>query len=522
MLSTSAGTRWPTEEEIAVERDWYTDLPQAIYSTDGGVWTVTELGDRKINQLRVSGNLLYSLSTTEGADGAVAAEYLTSSDGGKSWDGTALPFGALTPDAAFGGHASEHSTYQLVTSDNVQLAVRMTYWDLDYDWLSAQFDLAQDQWPEIVGATVVVRDWSQCNLFYEELNGDQERQVAELIGSGMAEDDARIQVYGDEGSDSYAPTTTVAPADEAVASDSTTPPTTVESVSAESTFIVGGGEPVEPPECSDPPVIQEKSLAELGLAGFNGGTQTTITALRSTDGQTWTPAEVPGDYVYAAGSVFLSEDYPDQTINGDIDPAIAEESGYLAPTVFVSTDGLNWTETDATEQGYYREMKASLNGKFSSFTARYDEPTASETQADGTYLSRGELIFGQSSDGISWSDTVIASFADTESGSTWPLIQEVGPLGVLVVLQHADYSQQAEESGPDDYSYDRYFDTISYTVRYSQDGVTWQTVDVEAPPRSQITWGFVTGDAIGLTYQTGMGQGVGQTKTSTILLTPER
>lgn len=474
VLSTSPGARWPDPSTVE-ETGYYEELPQAIYSTsDGETWKVTELGDRTFGSLSLSNGVLYGLTTSETASGGVVYEYLSSPDGGETWNGAEIPIPGPASGEAWARSVPSTSA-AVVSTDAAHLAVIRTWWEPDWAWFLAQFGLDETttNWPEFTDDSVIIRDYSACEEQTRRNDAQQDARLQELLASGMTEDEA-YRTMDEESSSIVEPVTPTAPptTDGVVATDYYPDEATAAA-------------------CENPPNLQEKSFAELGIEGNPSGPGDR-SVFRSTDGINWVPLDAPGDQIYAAGNRFYSQTWD-------------EENPY-ATTVHSSVDGLEWTEIVIADN-LWREFKAPLNGQITSFATR------SEGSAEGD-PELSELIFGRSSDGVAWDDAIVATLTNSGSGNSWPVVQEVGPMGVLVAVQH----EPQIESG----SYAEYLDGISYDIRYSPDGVNWQDIKLQNPPRGTLNWGFVTTDSIGLSFATPSTEPGEPGKTVTVLLTPER
>ncbi len=474
VLSTSPGARWPDPSTVE-ETGYYEELPQAIYSTsDGETWKITELGDRTFGSLSLSNGVLYGLTTSETASGGVVYEYLSSPDGGETWNGAEIPIPGPASGEAWARSVPSTSA-AVVSTDAAHLAVIRTWWEPDWAWFLAQFGLDETttNWPEFTDDSVIIRDYSACEEQTRRNDAQQDARLQKLLASGMTEDEA-YRTMDEESSSIVEPVTPTAPptTDGVVATDYYPDEATAAA-------------------CENPPNLQEKSFAELGIEGNPSGPGDR-SVFRSTDGINWSPLDAPGDQIYAAGNRFYSQSWD-------------EENPY-ATTVYSSVDGLEWTEITVADN-LWREFKAPLNGQITSFATR------SEGSPEGD-PELSELIFGRSNDGVVWDDAIVATLTNSGSGNSWPVVQEVGPMGVLVAVQH----DPQIESG----SYAEYLDGISYDIRYSPDGVNWQDIKLQNPPRGTLSWGFVTTDSIGLSFATPSTEPGEPGKTVTVLLTPER
>ncbi len=492
VLSTSPGARWPDPAEVEAA-GYYAELPQAIYSTtDGETWSITELGDRTFGSLSMSNGVLYGLTTSETASGGIVYEYLSSPDGGSTWNGAEIP--APGPESGEAWARSVPSTSAaIVSTDAAHLAVITTWWEPDWTWLLAQFGLDEStpNWPEFTEDSVVIRDYAACNEFMVSNDNDGYRRFEELLASGMTEEEA-YRVLEEELPDYPSTHPTDVSSDEPAsdAAVATTAPALANNDEAVATTSYS--DEAMSALCENPPILQEKSFAELGIEGDPIGSGDR-SVLRSTDGINWSPVDAPGDYIYAAGNRFYS-----QTWN---------EENPEATTISTSRDGLEWAEVTLAEN-LWREFKAPLDGQITSFTTLY------MTSGDEGAPESGEVIFGRSNDGVAWDDVVVSTFTNSEIGFVGPVVQEVGPIGALVVIQH-------DAKGSYD-TYDDRLEGLSYEVRYSPDGVHWQTIELQDTPRGTLNWGFVTSDSIGLSFSKPSTQPDEPGETVTVLLTPER
>lgn len=245
-------------------------------------------------------------------------------------------------------------------------------------------------------------------------------------------------------------------------------PTTMPVATDSSAAIEVGVDP-----CEDPPVLIERTFESLGLEPDFGQPQ--VEGMWSDDGVNWERVVPPGGQISVEGSFFIATDWTG-----------------AGPVAYFSTDGRTWTDGTALD-GWFWEY-GEVDGQLISF-----EPVRSGPNGD--FFS--QVRVQTSADGVAWEEHI--AFEAAEGESAWLSWAETGPLGAAFLIQ--------TEAAPGE---------LIYELHFSHDGVYWQTIQLESVPDGWFSWGFITGDSIGLTFHSSEPSDTGEQQLWTVLLTPER
>ncbi len=245
-LSTAPGARYGDLDEN-------NRLRQAVYRTDDGEeWEPTEPAGVYLNGLGARNGVLYSVSTSSGADGSVISSVLSSVDDGAAWDAVDLPFDFAPVDDPNGLlHSGVSQPLSLAVGDSALIATSARYRWFDDVALALFLGLTPTESvsSELVegadGTRVVLRDFEPCRRAWEAIEAEGEQ------GVNVADPDV----------------------------------------------------------CMNPPIVADVSIAELGIVGELHQQR----SLLSVDGTTWGSAEVPGSQVWSVGGTFIAVDYEGST-----------------------------------------------------------------------------------------------------------------------------------------------------------------------------------------------------------------
>lgn len=410
-LSTAPGARYG-------DLDSYDRVPQAVYrSADGENWESVSPGETYLQGLGSRNGVLYSVSTSAAADGKVVSSVVSSVDHGSEWSGVELPFvfdEVADPNGLL--YPNVGRPVSLAVGDTALLATGSeTRW----------FDDAK--LAEFLGLP-------GASLSHELVNGPDERRV--LVRDYGPCNEA-WEVMSDEGE--------------------------ITEFSA------------DPPECADPAIVADVSLAELGLVGDLAQTRSLI----STDGVSWEPVEVPGDQVWFAGGVYLA--------------ARTESANGISYAR--SIDGVTWSPIDSGPFDGLEVVGAS-NGVLVGRAYR----SVSSTNVLTLSFDAGET----------WKDLAVTDLSSGADPSSYVVTVAAGDLGIVVVLGDG----ASEPSGVD-----------GWTIVTSNDAEQWTTQrvdEVDGIDAGYPGWAFVDADRMGVVFSGARRNADGTVQAMTVLGTPTR
>ncbi len=407
-LSTAPGTRYSD-----AAGDVYTPVPQAIYRTsDGENWDVVAQDGPHLGTLAERDGVLYAVSTSTDASGAVVSQVLSSTDG-STWSAAdvALDF---TPDGDPNGllYPAGTPSLSLAVGDDQLIASAVRYRWFDDQKLAAYLGVtAPSAYSELIddgsGETkVVLRDYTECDAAWQRLES-----TATTTSPTSAADDASGTSAGDV----------------ALERDGT------------------------PSACLDLPIVAESSLTDLGIVGDLVESRAAV----STDGSTWAPIEVPGASIWFAGGQFLTATYgnfgvadlyrssdgvawsPVDTGAADsieilgtskdllVGRAYHEDTG-VATLALSSDGGATWRELDASDVSPGTDSTS-----FFSSMAAGDLGIVVAFAGDGDSYSPQSWTIATSADGVTWTSLPASDVEGLDSGYPGWAFVDADHLGVV-------------------------------------------------------------------------------------------